>query len=1269
MLKSFSRRLFRVAVYALLTSWLLFAVMVMALRYWVLPHVGEYREVIAASLSRSVGQNIAIGSIEAGWHGLRPTLTLRDVMVQDSQGRPALFLQQVENILSWHSLLVGGVRLYRLEISGPMLAVRRNAAGQYFVGGVEVGQETSEGGFAGWALSQRQIIIRDAIISWNDEKRGAPPLVLKNFNFRLENSGKRHRFGLRAVPPAHLAGPLDVRGNLRGSNLLELFSWRGTLYAALERTDLAAWRAWFDLPFDLQRGTGELRLWLNVAQDGIADVTADLGLNDIDMRWSEELPRLDLVSVSGRLGGRFAQPGHELRARGLTFTTREGVLLPPSDIIARYTPAAGGKPEGGEIRLNRLDLGALAALAAHLPFSEAQRTLLAQSRPRGSVSDLFLQWEGEWQAPAHYRAKGSFAELGVDALGQRESVSFSGMSGDFDASEKGGKLALKGRGVGLRLPELFPEPLTFATLGAQASWQKRAHGVDIRLAAADFANDHLTGHAHGTYRHTPGAPGEIDLNGQLTRADARHASRYIPLTVGKATRDWLNTSILGGRSSDVRLRLKGNLAQFPFVDGKSGIFEVSAKVSDGVLEYATGWPRIENIALDLLFRGARMDIQAHAGNTYGMKIGKVHTAIADLLAQEEILELEGSASGPTGDMLKFVAQSPVTGMIDHFTEDMQAGGNGNFTLRLKIPLRHSRDMQVGGGYQFINNRVDPGEGLPLLEQVNGKLEFTEAQVRIPAITFQALGGTTTLDGASHKDGAIRLNLKGRATAAGIARLGNHPATQQLNGAADWRGQVTIRKKTAEFVLDSTLQGLASTLPPPFAKTAVDSMPLRVEKKIPDAQHDNWQISYGEVLSAQLQRRLDKGKSVIERGAIRIGTAAMPQAQGGIWLNSDLPALDFDAWYALFKSSPEGPGIGFTGINFRCGQLALHGRHFHDVKVNATSHNENWKAAIQSREMAGDLLWRPEGKGHVEARLRHLSIPETVTENPAAAAPEGTSRNWPALDVVAENFQVKHKSLGKLELKAFNEDADWRIERIKLSNPDATLAMDGLWQAWRRNPRTHVNLRLDVQNVGKLLVRLGYPNAVRNGTARLEGQLSWQGSPQEIDYPTLSGDMVLEAHKGQFSKIEPGLGKLLGILSLQALPRRITLDFRDIFSEGFAFDDISGTLKAQRGVVSSDDFRIEGPSAKVTMKGETDVAHETQALRVRVAPAISAGVSMAGALLASPVVGITALVVQKLLKDPLDQIAAYEYSITGTWDNPQVGKIAPEVEPYENESGF
>lgn len=1273
MLKTSARWIYRIAAYALLAAWLVFAVAVMVLRYGVLPNIGEYREAIAVSLSKSTQQPISIGDIEAGWHGLRPYLVLRDLTVRDRQGRPALSLQQVESTLSWWSLLVGEIRLHSLEISDPNLAIRRDAAGKFFVGGVEVSQDSDETGFADWVLKQQRIIIRNALISWNDDQRQAPPLILKRFNFRLENSGSHHRFGMRAVPPEQMAGPLDIRGDLKGAGVADLLAWRGALYAALDRTDLAAWRAWFDLPFDLRRGYGEVRLWLNVDRENIADATAEVALSDIDMRWSPELPRLELVTLSGRLGGRFAQPGYELRARRLAFATRDGVAFPPADMLARYAPAAGKKPENGEIRLAGLDLGALASLAAYLPFSVEQRALLAESRPRGTISELNLKWEGDWQAPQHYSAKGNFAGLGVDAFslkeGGRKLPGFSGMSGTFDAAEKGGTLALNSRAASALFPDLFVDPLAFDTLTAQASWQVRPAEVEFSLTRAAFANPDLAGNAHGSYRYIPGQPGQIDLTGQLTRADARQVSRYLPLVVGRDTRDWLATSIYGGQSQDVRLRLKGNLADFPFADGKRGIFEVAAKVKDGTLEYARGWPRIENIAVDLLFRGARMDIMAHAGTTYGMKIGKVHTAIADLLAGDEILELEGAAHGPTDDMLKFVEESPVSAMIDGFTEGMHAAGNGSFLLKLRIPLRHSKDMQVGGSYQFVNNRVELGNDMPQLEQVNGKLEFTESQVKIPAIAFQALGGATLLDGATQKDGAIRLNLKGRATASGIAKFANHPAADRLGGAAEWRGRIAIRKKNAEFTVDSNLLGLASSLPAPFGKKTGESVPLHLEKKILGPQRDAWLASYGRVFSAQLQRRSDNGRTTVERGVINVGSANAPLPSSGMWLYGEMPYLDLDPWYAVFgQKSENGSSGGLAGINLKCDQFDLHGRRFNNVKVNATSQGENWKATVQSREMAGDISWRPEGQGRVEAHLRHLNVPDSLTEGDTVSS-SATDRNWPALDVSVDNLQIKRKKLGRLELKAINEDSDWRIEQLKLSNPDATLTMDGLWQAWRRRPLTRVNLLLDVQDVGKLLVRLGYPNAVKHGKARLEGQLSWQGSPHDIDYPSLSGTMKLEAHNGQFAKIEPGIGKLLGILSLQALPRRITLDFRDVFSEGFAFDDISGTLKASRGVVSSDDFRIDGPAAKVAMKGETDLDLETQNLHVRVVPAIGAGVSMAGALLASPVVGVTALVVQKLLKDPLDQIAAYEYSVRGTWDNPQVEKIVHEVERNESESGF
>jgi uncharacterized protein YhdP len=231
-----------------------------------------------------------------------------------------------------------------------------------------------------------------------------------------------------------------------------------------------------------------------------------------------------------------------------------------------------------------------------------------------------------------------------------------------------------------------------------------------------------------------------------------------------------------------------------------------------------------------------------------------------------------------------------------------------------------------------------------------------------------------------------------------------------------------------------------------------------------------------------------------------------------------------------------------------------------------------------------------------------------------------------------------------------------------------LAADGIWHAAQTQPRTQMNVRMDVTDVGATLARYGYPPGIRRATAKIEGTLGWPGGPQDFDYPMMSGQLAIEAAKGQFVKLEPGFGKLLGIVSLQALPRRITLDFRDVFSEGFAFDTISGTLKIERGIAHTDNFRIQGPSARVLMTGNVDLARETQKLRVRVSPHLSDSVSLAGALLGGPVAGVAAFVAQKLLKDPIEQLVSFQYDVTGSWSDPHVARAERVALPPTPEGG-
>jgi uncharacterized protein YhdP len=210
------------------------------------------------------------------------------------------------------------------------------------------------------------------------------------------------------------------------------------------------------------------------------------------------------------------------------------------------------------------------------------------------------------------------------------------------------------------------------------------------------------------------------------------------------------------------------------------------------------------------------------------------------------------------------------------------------------------------------------------------------------------------------------------------------------------------------------------------------------------------------------------------------------------------------------------------------------------------------------------------------------------------------------------------------------------------------------------------VQAEVSDIGGYFARLKLPEGIKGGSGRLEGQLSWSGPPSAPDLATLDGTVTIDAKNGRFVKVDPGIGKLIGVLSLQALPRRVTLDFRDIFSEGFTFDEIRAGAQITRGVAHTDNFRMTGTAARVNMKGDLDLVRETQNLQVRVIPSLSESVAL-GAAIVNPAVGLAALLAQKALKDPINQMVSMEYIVTGTWSDPVIANKRREP-PTDGKAG-
>ncbi|MGA8784620.1 MAG: AsmA-like C-terminal region-containing protein, partial [Polaromonas sp.] len=205
-------------------------------------------------------------------------------------------------------------------------------------------------------------------------------------------------------------------------------------------------------------------------------------------------------------------------------------------------------------------------------------------------------------------------------------------------------------------------------------------------------------------------------------------------------------------------------------------------------------------------------------------------------------------------------------------------------------------------------------------------------------------------------------------------------------------------------------------------------------------------------------------------------------------------------------------------------------------------------------------------------------------------------------------------------------------------------------------RSAMNFKLDIADSGELLKRFGMDGVLRRGKGKLEGQVAWMGSPLSLDYPTLSGQFNVNVAAGQFMKADAGIAKLLGVLSLQSLPRRLTLDFRDVFSEGFAFDFVRGDVTINQGLARTNNLQMSGVNAAVLMEGSADIARETQNITVVVVPEINAGTASLIATVINPAIGLGSFLAQMFLRRPLMEAATQEFHIEGTWADPKITKV-------------
>ena len=1256
------------------------------MRFIVFPDIDRYKDTIAQYASKSLGQTVNIGKIITGWNGVSPHIALKNINVLDAEKRVALNLNHVEANVSWLSIPLLHLRLSNLIVHEPELTIRRKIDGSIVLAGMNI-DSNGKPTFANWLLSQRNLRITNAKLNWLDDYRKSPPLLLNNVNINLNNpviisQFGQHQFELTANPNIGTTHAIKLSGRFVGGDINKSHTWHGNLLAHFKDTDISVWRPWVDYPIDIKSGRGDAKISLEFANHKIEKAQIIANLNNLSFKLKNNDKTLLATKFSGQVNWSDFKNTQNLTIKNVKLAILDGINI--NNGSGNYVKSLkNNKPWiSAQINLEQFDLSLIKQLSGYVKLPQQVTKTIAGLNLKGRLNNLKLSLNGAQTNPDRYTINTEFSQLSFSAFEKIPGVI--NLSGVLVATDANGQLILKSKKVMLDFKEVLRWPIPADQLTGNVNWTLNDENLNINASQLFITSPHVTGTIHAKYSTKFSVKNNeivshdeyLDLAGKFSRGDAQHASFYYPTSLDENTVQWLDRSIKKGELKDIDVKIKGKLADFPYVnknklaDSKLGIFKVSAQLNDALLDYGAGWPVIEDLDLSMLFTGLSMELNANAGNMLGNQIIKSKAVINQLDADNPMLTITGEVEGGIADGIKYLNSSPVKSVTKGFTDKLITTGKGNLQLTLNIPLKDVDATKFAGAYKLTNGTIfgNTQIGLPELNHLNGNLNFTESALSAQNVSAEVFGSPANFSLNSIANKTIQILANGNISDAGLKKISQNIVTKNMVGNADWSGEININPPLVNVNLTSNLIGMAVTLPTPLNKSANQIMVLNLIKKQPDVTNESINISLGNVFNADIYRKELAGKFVIERGDIGINTPAVLSKNAGLSLHGKFDVLNADEWLSLLDQSELEPSASkgssntfyFNKADIAIQKLTLFGRSINAIKLSAEPSKNGFKMAVNSLEMTGDVQWQSTQEnainGKIIARLKKLSLPKIIndtfdTKNSVKKIDFiKQAQEYPALDVVADDFEVGGKKLGALNLNAFENGEDWVIQKLNITNADSTLNVQGNWHNWANNPNTNLVVALTSSNVGRTFRRFGQPDILKGGVAEVSGQLNWAGSPRDFDTRQLNGNLTFLASKGQILKVKPGVGRLFGLLTLQSLPRRLSLDFKDLFNDGFAYDTISATAKIDDGVLHSENFLMDGPAAEAIIKGKTNLKTETVDLKVNVNPHISDTLSLA-ALAGGPIVGAAAFVAQKILKDPFNKIVGSQYVIKGTWDNP------------------
>ena len=1283
-----ARKMLRWAWYLLAGVVLLCAATLAGMRF-LLPELGHYRPQIETWLSRVTERQVEIGAIDAHWHGWTPVFRIKDVRVGGGEARSgapadrAIRLADLTFSIDPLDLLRSGTFQPRdVTASGASLVVVRRPDGTFAIGNVgEFSPAAPPGGdgLARWMLSQAKMSLFASRIFWIDERQTRPPVALDGVTLHLEQAGDRHRITGSFEPSA--TGRVDFAMEMTGVSFTP--SWSGSAYVAVHDVDIARLgRDTGNAEANRLSGVVSATVWSTWRGGRPIEAEGTIHARSPGFVHREGWRGFDEVSAAFRV---------ERTAQGWTIAARDiavvapGGSWPPSSADATWTPPRDGR--GGAVVVNAQfarveDLVALAGPSREAPASPMLNALL-DAAPHGAIENFHVSVPVTDRVELErVRANGRFTDLRIGS--ETSPVSVDTASGRFEANEQGMVADVVSGRLRASVPGWLAQPLQGERLAGTFVALSTPEGIRLRFDDASIATSAGTITAGGGML-VPRDESEPELDvalslgaSQIAAVSSLLAGRLVPEPLSR----WLESAMPFGDMHDVRLTFRGRLSQTTFSDG-TGELEATAKLFVPVLGYAPDWPEITDLAAGVRFDGRRFDVRLGSGRIMNSAIREATVTIEDITAEVPVARVEGRIEGASANAVRFLAESPLRTRFRTMVDTLTIQGDSAIDLELGIPLRGSdRSIAVAGGISLHHNRIDAPGLRRGLAAVSGKVAFQGSEVTSDGIAATWLGEPIHAVIGAPRDAAhaVRLSVSGRLTRrllavylqdAGLLEArtsSDSPLLARIRGDSAWTAIVDIPRAGSgapmKVHLTSDLTGLSLDLPPPLGKARGTALALGVDSRITPGVERITEMRLGEVASAVVQLVRDAHRFRLDRGAIRIGggRATLPDAPG-VAVHAAVPVFDIGPWLALAEDiealdPPSADSARFGAVrevSIDAGSVIALGEVHPDIRIHATRGAEGgWRLDLAGRRLEGvvrlprDLRAEPVSMDF-ERFVLEVDSADTGGE-PTSLDP----RTLPALSFSARQFVLGDNDLGRVSFTTSPSEHGLAIERADVQSDMFEVEATGSWRMAGTEHVTDFVMRMYQVDLGRTLESLGFDgNALAEGTTDISLRGSWKGTPADFSVERLTGIMHFLSTDGRLRKFEPGVtGRVLGLLTITSLPRRLILDFGDLFKDGFGYDRIDGRFAIENGNAYTDDLYMESDTARFEVVGRTGLVSQDYDQLVTVIPKISSSL---------PLVPIW--IAQKLLdRNVFDKAFAYQYTITGPWDEPAVELV--KAEPRE-----